>query len=69
MTDTAKKPRRREPEGPFSNELVDALLAWTRGEDVEGLPGNSRNNRPSAAGVDTSVLVVGIRFCLSSRSP
>lgn len=51
MTDTTKKARQRKPKGPFSDELLDQLLAQLKGKDAESLlgeSGNSRNNSPSA---------------------
>lgn len=43
MTDQAapKKPRKRKPKGPFSNELLDQLLAHVKGKDAESLLGES----------------------------
>jgi putative transposase len=41
MTDTTKKPRKRKPRGPFSDELLDQLLAEVRGKDAESLLGES----------------------------
>jgi len=37
----AKKPRRRKPKGPFSDELIDQLLAQVKGKDAESLLGES----------------------------
>lgn len=41
MTDTTKKPRKRKPKGPFSDELIDQLLTQVRGKDAESLLGES----------------------------
>ena len=41
MTDTTKKTRQRKPRGPFSDELIDQLLAQVRGHDAESLLGAS----------------------------
>ena len=42
MTDAApKKPRKRKPKGPFSDELLDQLLAHVKGKDAESLLGES----------------------------
>jgi len=41
MTDTTKKARKRKPSGPFSNELLDQLLAQVSGKDAESLLGES----------------------------
>src|SRR5258706_3181773 len=43
MTDQAapKKPRKRKAKGPFSDELLDQLLAHVRGKDAESLLGES----------------------------
>lgn len=41
MTDTTKKARKRKPTGPFSNELLDQLLAQMTGRDAESLLGES----------------------------
>lgn len=41
MTDTTKKSRKRKPTGPFSNELLDQLLAQMTGRDAESLLGES----------------------------
>src|SRR5512140_1001450 len=41
MTDTTKKTRKRKPRGPFSDELIDQLLAQVRGQDAESLLGES----------------------------
>jgi transposase-like protein len=43
MTDqaTPKKARKRKPKGPFSNELLDQLLAHLKGKDAESLLGES----------------------------
>jgi len=41
MTEATKKPRKRKPQGPFSNELLDQLLAQVSGKDAEGLLGES----------------------------
>jgi len=41
MTDTMKKARERKPKGPFSDELLDQLLAQTSGKDAESLLGES----------------------------
>lgn len=41
MTDTTKKTRKRKPKGPFSDELIDQLLAQVRGQDAESLLGES----------------------------
>jgi transposase-like protein len=43
MTDDTKaaKTRRRKPKGPFSDELLDQLLAQVRGRDAESLLGES----------------------------
>ncbi|MBX3673528.1 MAG: IS256 family transposase [Burkholderiales bacterium] len=38
---TPKKPRRRKPKGPFSDELIDQLLAHVKGKDAESLLGES----------------------------
>ena len=37
----AKKPRKRKPKGPFSDELIDQLLAQVKGKDAESLLGES----------------------------
>lgn len=36
-----QKPRRRKPKGPFSDELIDQLLAHVKGKDAESLLGES----------------------------
>jgi putative transposase len=42
MTDpAAKKPRKRKPKGPFSDELLDQLLTHLKGHDAESLLGES----------------------------
>ena len=42
MTDAApKKARKRKPKGPFSDELIDQLLAQVKGRDAESLLGES----------------------------
>jgi transposase-like protein len=41
MTEATKKPRKRKPQGPFSNELLDQLLAQVSGKDAESLLGES----------------------------
>ncbi len=41
MTETTKKSRKRKPTGPFSNELLDQLLAQATGRDAESLLGES----------------------------
>lgn len=43
MTDEAasKKPRKRKPKGPFSEELLDELLKQVKGRDAESLLGES----------------------------
>ena len=41
MTDTTKKARKRKTPGPFSNELLDQLLAQVSGRDAESLLGES----------------------------
>jgi transposase-like protein len=42
MTDQApKKPRKRKPKGPFSDELLDQLLTHVKGKDAESLLGES----------------------------
>ena len=43
MTDQAapKKARKRKPKGPFSDELLDQLLAHVKGKDAESLLGES----------------------------
>ena len=41
MTEATKKPRKRKPQGPFSNELLDQLLAQMKGNDAESLLGES----------------------------
>ena len=43
MTDEAasKKPRKRKPKGPFSEELLDELLRQVKGRDAESLLGES----------------------------
>ena len=41
MTDTQKKPHKRKPTGPFSNELLDQLLSQVSGKDAESLLGES----------------------------
>src|SRR3970040_832292 len=41
MTEATKKPRKRKPTGPFSNELLDQLLAQVSGKDAESLLGES----------------------------
>lgn len=41
MTDTTKKARQRKPKGPFSDELLDQLLAQVKGKDAESLLGES----------------------------
>jgi hypothetical protein len=56
MTDNTKaaKTRQRKPKGPFSDELLDQLLAQVRGRDAESVPGeigarwdSSRSSWPS----------------------
>lgn len=41
MTATTKKARQRKPKGPFSDELLDQLLAQVSGKDAESLLGES----------------------------
>ena len=41
MTDTTKKARKRKAPGPFSDELLDQLLAQVSGKDAESLLGES----------------------------
>ncbi len=41
MTDTEKSTRKRKPAGPFSDEMLDQLLAQCSGSDVESLLGES----------------------------
>ena len=41
MTDTTKKARERKAKGPFSDELLDQLLAQASGQDAESLLGES----------------------------
>lgn len=41
MTDTTKKARKRKPQGPFSEDLLDQLLAQASGKDAESLLGES----------------------------
>ena len=41
MTEATKKARKRKPTGPFSNELLDQLLAQVSGKDAESLLGES----------------------------
>ena len=41
MTDTIKKARQRKAPGPFSDELLDHLLAQVSGKDAESLLGES----------------------------
>ena len=41
MTEATKKARKRKPSGPFSNELLDQLLAQVSGKDAESLLGES----------------------------
>lgn len=41
MTEATKKARKRKPTGPFSNELLDQLLAQATGKDAESLLGES----------------------------
>ena len=41
MTATPKKARQRKPKGPFSDELLDQLLAQVSGKDAESLLGES----------------------------
>lgn len=41
MTETTKKARKRKPSGPFSDELLDQLLAQASGKDAESLLGES----------------------------
>lgn len=41
MTETTKKARKRKPSGPFSDELLDQLLAQASGKDAESLLGGS----------------------------
>lgn len=42
MTDpAAKKPRKRKPKGPFSDELLDQLLTHLKGHDAESLLGEA----------------------------
>ena len=41
MTDTTKKARERKAKGPFSDELIDQLLAQASGKDAESLLGES----------------------------
>ncbi len=43
MTDESapKKSRKRKPKGPFSDELLDQLLAHVKGKDAESLLGES----------------------------
>lgn len=35
MTETLKTPRKRKSQCPFSNELLDQILAQTTGKDAE----------------------------------
>ena len=37
MTDTQKKPRKRKPTDPFSNELLGQLLSQVSGRDAESM--------------------------------
>lgn len=41
MTEATKKSRKRNPQGPFSNELRDQLLAQMKGNDAENMLGES----------------------------
>ena len=41
MTATPKKVRQRKPQGPFSDELLDQLLAQVTDKDAESLLGES----------------------------
>lgn len=41
MTDTKKSARKRKPAGPFSDEMLDQLLAQCAGNDAESLLGES----------------------------
>lgn len=41
MTEATKKSRKRKPMGPFSNELLDQLLAQASGKDADNLLGES----------------------------
>ena len=41
MTDTTKKAHKRKAPGPFSDELLDQLLAQVSGKDAESLLGES----------------------------
>lgn len=41
MTDTKKSTRKRKPAGPFSDEMLDQLLAQCSGSDAESLLGES----------------------------
>ena len=41
MIATPKKARQRKPKGPFSDELLDQLLAQVSGKDAESLLGES----------------------------
>src|ERR1700741_2145129 len=42
MTDEEpQKPRKRKPKGPFSDQLLDQLLAHVKGKDAESLLGES----------------------------
>ena len=41
MNDTMKKARKRKPQGPFSDELLDQLLARISGKDAESPLGES----------------------------
>lgn len=41
MTETTKKARKRKSSGPFSDELLDQLLAQASGKDAESLLGES----------------------------
>ena len=39
--ETPGKPRKRKPKGPFSDELIDQLLAQVRGKDAQSLLGEA----------------------------
>ena len=41
MTDTKKFARKRKPAGPFSDEMLDQLLARCSGSDAESILGES----------------------------
>ena len=44
MTDTTKKARKRKSQGPFSDELLDQLLAQASGKDAERMLGAELNH-------------------------